>query len=226
MCQQLEKKLKVVQSTINYILSVDVFNDGQELIKYLNDGNRFDIIYLDIEMKNIGGIEVRKTIRETLKDEHTKIVFVSAHKSYSFDLHKVRAMDFLIKPISQENITESINTAISLLKKPNKYFTYVKENKQEKIPVNNIICFESCGRQVKIVAAYGNDYFYGKLSDLIVKLDNDMFYAVHKSYIINYNRIKESTYEELLMSNGDKIPISQSHRKEVRKKLLDKRFKG
>jgi DNA-binding LytR/AlgR family response regulator len=222
-CNELEEMLEIVEKDINYAINIDVFHDGNGLLSHIKIGNKYDIIFLDIEMGNVDGIEVGKTIRDEFDDELTKIVYISAYEKYSMDLHKIRAMDFLIKPITQDDVEKTIKTAIKLLKKPKAYLRYTKDNRAKKALIADILYFESSSRQIKIVMTNGDEHFYGKLSEFSDDLDRKIFFTVHKSYIVNYNHIKESTYEQIKMNNGDTIPISQSNRKTVRKKLLEKR---
>ncbi len=65
-------------------------------------GEYFGLIFLDIEMQYVNGIEAGKIIREKMKDELTKIVYISGSDNYAMELFQVRPLDFLIKPISKD----------------------------------------------------------------------------------------------------------------------------
>ncbi len=67
--------------------------------------------------------------------------------------------------------------------------------------------------------------FYGKLSEIKQKLENNNFISIHKSYLVNYCHVIEYQYEHVKMSNNTMLPISQQHRKVVRRKFIDLKWK-
>ena len=90
-------------------INVEVFLSGEEFCKFLSDGEMFDLVFLDIELKQINGIEVGRRIREELKNEIIQIVYISALDSYYRALFDVRPMHFLHKPLEPEKIIKDID---------------------------------------------------------------------------------------------------------------------
>ena len=104
-CTSLERVVEeyALGKNINY--NIESFNSADELLKHiLLKKNSYDIIFLDIEMKGINGIEFGEILRGDMKDEKTKIIYISWENSYAMDLFKVRPFDFLIKPLEETNM--------------------------------------------------------------------------------------------------------------------------
>ena len=186
-------------------------------------GNHFNIIFLDIELREINGVEVGKKIREEFNDELTQIVYISAKDSYAMDLFDIRPLNFLVKPLKTEKIESVLKTAKKILGTSNQYYEYKIGNVNFNVLLNDILYFESSGRKVKIILKDDVNEYYGKLSEVEEKLKNSDFFFIHKSYLINYNHVIEYTYEYVKMSNNEILGISQNNRKAVREKLLQKK---
>ena len=102
---QMEKYLEEYAKREAIPLDIVIFGSGSEYLKYLQAEAPIDILFLDIELEEkINGIFVGKKIRMDLRNEITQIVYVSALEEYAIQLFQNRPMDFLIKPIKQEDI--------------------------------------------------------------------------------------------------------------------------
>jgi len=219
-CQQFEDMLADISKNINENFEVEVFYSGEELCRYLNEGNRFGLIFLDIELHEINGVEVGKKVREEMNDESTQIVYVSGKESYAMDLFEVRPLNFLVKPVSKVKIESVIIKAIKLQEKHNNFYEYKNGNVNFSIPITDILYFESDGRKVNIILIDEAKSFYGKLSLIEEQLNSVDFIMIHKSYLINFNHVIEYTYDYVKMSNKEVLTISQNNRKAVREHLL------
>ena len=109
-------------SQANYV--VEIYYNGERLCKDMDSGTMYDIIFLDIELESITGIEVGHYIREELHNDDSQIIYISSFTKYALELFQVRPMDFLIKPVKKERIIKSIETATKLLKKGEVCFQY------------------------------------------------------------------------------------------------------
>lgn len=224
-CRQLEDMLYEISSFIHHAVETDVYYSGEEICDFLFKGRRYDIIFLDIELCNISGVEVGKRIRNELNDEHTQIVYISSKESYAMELFEVRPLNFVIKPFCMDKIESILLTAIKLLDKEKKVFEYKNNNVSFSVPINEILYFESNGRKVNIVMQDETKCFYGKLSSVEEQVNNNDFIMIHKSYLINFNYCKEYTYEYVKMSNDEVMTISQNNRKTVREKIMQRKLR-
>ncbi len=223
LCLQLKSMLNETNEKTDENIEISIFFSGEEMCDSLLGGNHFNIIFLDIELREINGVEVGKKIREEFNDELTQIVYISAKDSYAMDLFDIRPLNFLVKPLKTEKIESVLKTAKKILGTSNQYYEYKIGNVNFNVLLNDILYFESSGRKVKIILKDDVTEYYGKLSEVEEKLKNSDFFFIHKSYLINYNHVIEYTYEYVKMSNNEILGISQNNRKAVREKLLQKK---
>lgn len=213
---QIESILLDYSKKTHLDLEVIVFYSGEELYKYMELGHAFDLIYLDIEMEPMNGLKVGKKIRNTMLDYRIDIVYISGKDSYDRQLFDVQPLHFIPKPIEANMVIKDLNLAMLRANKLGGTFRYNKANESYKIPIKDIIYFESFGRETKIVTINDEEIFYGTMEQVFETVGKYQFIKIHRSYIVNYKHISIFKYEEVIMSNGTKIPISQLRRKEVR----------
>lgn len=222
-CQQLEDMLTDIEEETGEQLEVEVFYSGEELYGFLKRDNRYNLIFLDIEMRDLNGVEVGKKIRDEMNDETTQIVYISGREDYAMDLFEVRPLNFLIKPVSKNKVEAAVNKAIKILGENKHFYEYKNGNVNFSVPVGDILYFESDGRKVNIILMDEVKSFYGKLSEVENKLRSLDFIMIHKSYLINFNHVVEYTYDYVKMSNKETLTISQNNRKAVREQLLKRK---
>lgn len=215
-CAELEKILIKIGQTTNQEIEVDVFYSGEELCNYISNNNYYDLIFLDIELSIMNGVEVGKKIREVMPDVSIQIVYISAKESYAMQLFKIRPLDFIIKPITYEKISDVMNVVLKLMQKNNKFFNYKIGFETYKVNIKDILYFESNYRKVNIITKTGINSFYENLDSVFEKVKQFNFLNIHKSYLVNYDYVIKFEYDKLTMFNNKILPISQSRRKEIR----------
>lgn len=216
-CNQFEHVLS------SYILEknvdLDIFGCGEELVRELSNGQRFDLIFLDIKFQSMDGVEVGKFIRNILCDESTQIVYISANQQYAMELFKIRPMDFLIKPIPDKCIIDILEKAIYLDGVCKRYFVFKKRSENIRIPYGHIIYFESDNRKITVYEETKSHELYGKLS--IIQRDAPSFFLrIHQSYFVNTNKITRWKPDSVIMTGSIHLPVSQKYRKKVNQFLL------
>jgi DNA-binding LytR/AlgR family response regulator len=220
-CSQLENIL-VKYTKRKYIkMNIDIFYSGKGILSCLDQGVIFDLIYLDIELGKISGIEVGLQIRKTMRNYTTEIVYISGKDKYYKQLFDVQPLNFIEKPISQQFVIGALELALERMKKYAGFFQYQKSHDIYKVEINNILYFESLNREVKIVTTIQEDLFYGNLEDISNRISNYPFLKIHRSYLINYNHATILRYSEVVMSNGTVLPISRNRRQEIRNIQID-----
>ena len=186
----------------------------------MNKGNLFQLIYLDIEMGKMNGVDVGKYIRKILKDYATEIVYISGHNGYDRQLFDVQPLHFIEKPISSDIVVQDFELALERIGKKTLYFHYQKEHDTYRVSVNDIIYFENSNREIKIIMTNGNDSFYGTFDEITLRLSGQLFIQIHRSFLVNYNHVSIIRYSDVIMSNGVTLPISRAKRQEFRRMQL------
>jgi DNA-binding LytR/AlgR family response regulator len=220
-CNQIEKTLLDHAKKNSLNINVEIFDSSSSILKYLYKGCEFDLIYLDIEIDEMNGIEVGSQIRNVLKSQTTEIVYISGIDGYDRQLFNIHPLHFIPKPINDDLVIDDMLVAMDRSKKYKQSFSYKKDKSVYYVPLGNIIYFEGQNRMIKIVKTDGEDEFYGVLDSVTNELSDYMFIRIHRSYLINYNHISKSIYSEVEMSNGHVITIGRNKRKALRNYQID-----
>lgn len=215
-CTEIENIILEYQKSTLQEIQIEVFYSAEKLSIYMEQEHNFDLIFLDIEMKGFNGLDLGRKIREEMDNQVTQIVYISGKESYFKALFEVRPMHFLSKPVEPDKVIKDIELAMKLANRLGGVFSYKKGSETHKLPIKNIIYFQSVNREIKIVTTTGVELFYGKLHEVFRQVAKYRFITIHKSYIINYEQVANFKYDEVLMSNSTSLPISQLKRKEVR----------
>lgn len=225
-CSQLKDILIKLEFGIAEKMEMDIFYSGEELCEALDKGVYYHIIFLDIELKMMNGVEVGNKIRNELLNESTQIIYISGKENYAMELFKVRPLDFIIKPLYYEKIKAILKLAVRLIKKNEGNFQYKFEHSTYKLLIKDILYFTSENRQVKIHTVNGIKQFYGTLRDTADRVREFNFIRIHKSYLVNYNHIIKFEYQQIIMTNNEVLPISQANRRRIRELQLEIERKG
>lgn len=219
-CTRIEEMILQYSKNSIQKLHVDIFFSGETLCDYCRQGHVYDLIFLDIELNKLNGIEVGLVIRNEMQNNNTQIIFISGKSGYAEQLFQVRPFDFLKKPISYGDISHQIDTYISIYGKEKIYFDFMAGKTDHRVLIENIIYFESHGKKVTIKTKYDSFEFYGKLKELQDNSFSNSFILIHQSYYVNLLHIIDYQYKSVRLSNGEQLKISRNRSKAVRQRLL------
>ncbi|KEI98582.1 transcriptional regulator [Clostridium botulinum A2B3 87] len=188
------------------------FHCGEEL---LQNYKKMNIVFLDINMGKINGIEIAKKIREF--DSVVEIIFVTKLVNYIHQAYEVRAYRYLLRPINYEIIKYvTLNCIKSIEAQKNLVIKY----KGEIIILNidEITYIEVMQKMLTIHTKEKEYIFKMTLSKFEKKLSQHDFFRCHKSFLVNLNKVKEFK-DNIINVNDTYIPISKYRSKEFRHKL-------
>ena len=218
-CFELERMILSYAEQKSMDLKTAVWYTGESLCSYLKEGNSLDVLFLDIELWKMTGIEAGKFIRDRLDDRRMQIVYISGKASYAQSLFKTQPLDFLVKPIDQSQINEVLELAAKILGRNETKFAYQSGRDYFYIPYGEIRYFVSEGRKIRVVTVRGEKEFYGKIKELEKTVPKD-FLKIHQSYLVHTLFVARYAYEEVELTDGTILSISKKYRKQVREKLL------
>ena len=210
----------------DYIASMDaenieyeIFTSGDDLIHYMERENvTFNILFMDIEMPGRNGIETSAYVRE--KDKYALIIFITDHKEYVYEVFDVLPFRFLIKPVTREALNLVMKKAFEHFNLTKQVFFFKQNKTQLQVAFDEIIYFEGNLRKVRLVTTGGEYDFYGKISEVVKKLDGNLFLQIHNSYIVNMDQIRKISESVVLLKSGSALPISKKYREYVRQKHI------
>lgn len=218
-CSQIERILVSIFEDLSVNYDIDIFCSGRDLCDKMS-GTNYDIIFLDIRMPEMSGLDTGKYIREILKNEIVQIAFISAKECYAMKLFEYRPINFLVKPVNYKKIRKVIDKYLVISEQNNHVFTYKKGYEFFSVPMSDILYFESKNRKIIIVTKNGSDEFYDSMENIYSFVKNNKFLYIHKSIVVNYRYIKKFSYDQVTMSDGKILSISQSRRKQIREMHL------
>lgn len=213
----MEYMLEKISAERNIEVNIDAFYDGSTLVDYITKGKRYDLIYLDIEMRKQNGVDAAIEIR-TL-DKKVLIIYVTNYESFAKDVFEVSAFRFIMKPIDKERFNKYFLDAYKELVSATKYFQYQYNKIHYRISITDIMYFQSDRRITYIITESGNRKCYHKLNDIEQKFleSNIYFYRVHQSFLVNPKFVSKYMYDTIELVDGTVLTISPSRRKKISK---------
>ena len=194
---------------------IGVFNSAVEGIKVIRE-NRVDLIFLDIQMPELSGLEFAKIL-----PKETKIIFTTAFSQYAVDGYKANAVDYLMKPVSYDDFLAGANRALEWFRSVRQSenasddrFIFVKsEYKLVKLMFDDILYIEGLKDYVKIYLTDGRDPVMSlmNMKKIEESLPKPEFMRIHRSYIVHMRKIEGIDRFRVVIGNAI-LPISDSYK--------------
>ncbi|WP_282122454.1 LytR/AlgR family response regulator transcription factor [Algibacter mikhailovii] len=188
-----------------------------EFINFMQQ-NDLDLVFLDIEMPELNGMEIlRSMIRPP------KVILTTAYSEFALESYNYGVVDYLLKPIKIERFLKAINkvTASKMTDSKQRSASEELQIKHDGMPVNipfhSILYIQSFGNYLKIFTD-SRMYLIADTLINITTLLSENFQRTHKSYIANLNRVSKASRTHLLIE-ADKVPVSAMYKVVVSKKL-------
>ncbi|MCM1126918.1 MAG: LytTR family DNA-binding domain-containing protein [Lachnospiraceae bacterium] len=220
---QLEKVIREESEQIVY-----EFSTGESAARWLKKHpGEIDLLFLDVEMKGMNGMEAAGQIREF--DKNICLVFVTGYTDYVFDGYKVNALDYVIKPVGAERLAEVLRRVRKqVFDGREKFFSFKNAEGTYRLPLADISYFYSEKRKVNVVCAGRGEQpayaFYGKLDEVERRL-SDAFVRVHQRYLVNPGRVTRIGGESVT-ADGQNIPVSRAMKEGALVKLAKAMLEG
>lgn len=215
---QIEQQVLQISERENIPVETDVFSSGKSLEQEVDKGIFYDLIYMDIQMEDGDGISTAKGIRK--KDENVLLIYISGYGGYAMELFQLDVFDFLLKPIDVMRFETCFLKAVRKIGSLQFYFSCQYKKQEFKLLCMDILYFESKGRKILIHVKAGSlRVFNGKLSDVEkwAAAGKVPFLRIHQSYLVNYHHISARTKEEIELTDGTKLSISEDRQKNFSK---------
>ncbi len=187
------------------------FSSGEGLLGWLDKHQgELNLVFLDIEMHGLSGMETARLLRE--QDMGLQLVFVTGYADYVYDGYTVSALGYLLKPPKQQQLEEVVGRAlIALDRDTQSVFVCRSGETSYRISRRDILYFVSDKRQVQCVTPARTYTFYGKLDDVEQQLTNDSFVRIHQRYLVYAMAVERLDRVEVTLQGGYILPISRSY---------------
>ncbi len=214
---------------ISYDINYTLAYSGEELLEKLN-GKLMDIVFLDIEMNGLNGIEVGRKIREKNKD--AIIVYLTGYRDYAVEAFEIESFHYLIKPIIEEKFVRVMERVLLRLKEKKDFreririFTIQTKDKLIQLKYEEIYYFEKYFRKINVHTLNESIEFYGAMKDLLGEIDHSHFIRCHQSYIVNKSKIRKIGEKTIILNGKEEvfIPVSRRYKEAVRDEFCKKMF--
>lgn len=203
-----------------YFNSLDVltvcFCSGESLLADF-EKNQYDLVFLDIEMKGLNGLQVANCLHEKKKD--LPIVLVTSHTELAMEGYEVQAFRFLAKPINRSKLQSTLKAVENLIFDDDK-ISITSNGLQRYITCKSICYIKSENVYLNIVTTKENYLVRQKLKELIRQLTAKRFMQVHRSFVVNLKYVESFDGDNIYMEDGIKIPVSKSNREIFKTQML------
>lgn len=196
--------------------SIEQFYSGKEL---LGSVKRFDLIFLDILMEGMDGLETARQCRELAFEK--KLIFLTSSRRYVFDAYDVEAFHYLVKPVAQEKLKNVLERAVKKeMSRFSDYLVVSRERQKRKLFLDSVRYFEIKGRQIDVHQEKGIFTYYEQIGVLERQLGGKGFFRCHKSYLLNLKYVEVYNRQEAILDNGERIIIAKRRYEEFCQAIL------
>lgn len=217
--------IEVLEEYISQIESVEIegtFGNAILAFEALNETD-VDVLFLDIQMPKLTGVELLKTLKNP-----PKVIFTTAYREYALEGFELDVIDYLLKPISFERFLKAVNKVRDLssvssddsaLTQPEDNFIFVSSgNKKVKIRLSDILYLESKGDYVFIKTKKKEVTTHSTLTSMEKEFSSHAFLRIHRSFMVNLKNIESWSQTEIEVGN-QKLPIGRTYKSQASKAL-------
>jgi DNA-binding LytR/AlgR family response regulator len=185
---------------------------------------KFDLIFLDIEMPLLTGLDLLGTLKDP-----PPVIITTAYRDYAVESFEFEALDYLVKPISFPRFVKAFERAMKPAasgeivmeynQRPDNEFLFLKvDRKLVKIMISDILYIESLKDYIRVTTKTGSVISYQTLASITEKLPADRFMRIHRSFTVAMDKVK-SIEGHCVEIDGKLIPMSRELRQEILKKM-------
>lgn len=227
-CEDNKKFASNLQNIINKKISkneidfhIDVFNSGEKLIyKIFKENKNYDVIFFDIELTGISGIDASKQIRKNNKD--ILFIFITQLDNEVYEVLDLNIFHFIRKSHFEEEIDKVLNLLIKNMDKFVERYSFSTINDEKHMKLSEILSFEIINRHVFIQTR--NEKFettYRVMKDLPVDLKDKAFFRINRGQYVNLNHINDFTENKITLSNEESLYVARRRIHDFKDEFLE-----
>lgn len=207
----------------------DTYPSGKALLEKVENGESYDMVFLDVEMPEIDGIRTAVLLKQKL--EFVVICFATSFDEYAMNAFELSAEGYMIKPVAYKKLKEVLDKALILLdyhknreEAEKKYIEIEVGRGKEIIDVTKILYLEKRRNQCVFHFRDRELICYQSLVNVFKLLNQNLFLYTHQGYIVNLDEIKQVGKEWVYLGEGVEVPLSRGKAKEVRQRHYKRVF--
>lgn len=209
------KKVESLCQNSDFInnLECKLFCSGNELIKAIKSGIKYDIVFLDVDMPGCNGIEVGKLIHQLFP--LCIIIFVTSYSEYAVESYDCEAFHYFVKPFDTQKFYDVLKRALKRLGILHQYHVVKYHGFPTKIAISDILYIEYVRKHVVYHLENNSIEVVDKLSNVYESLSQYGFLQIHQGYIVNMEKIQKITKTSVVLKDNRQIPMSLRKKQEV-----------
>ena len=210
--RHMEELIKIIDAwrkSRDCAVDVVAFQSGEAFLAEWSDKCEFDVIFLDIQMGILSGMEIAEIIRRT--DETMSIIFLTGLKDFILRGYEVRALRYLLKPVRRAECFTTLDKAKSIYDNIKRdVFIIPVETQSIRLLFNDIYYFESQGHIIEVHSDRGIYRYREKISRIEQSLPYPQFFRCHRSCLVNMHHVHLINSGQLQLDSGEILPVSQN----------------
>lgn len=214
----IKKKINEHLMKKNILFYIDVFCDGKEFCQNEDNFYNYDVIFLDIDMAHMNGMDTAYFIRE--KNENVQIVFITVMMEYVFQGYHVDALRFIMKNELDKLLPECLNVILQNRQFSKQVMRFSFIGGEREILLDEVLYIESKLHKLCFMRKGEVLYLYGKLDQLEEKLSGYGFIRTHQSFLVNLEHIEKIGNYQIHLTDGTQLTVVKSRYPAVKEEFL------
>ena len=198
---------------------VDGFPSAESFLFEYDRNKCYDILLLDVEMRELSGIELAKRVRA--QRGRAEIVFITSHFEFIGEGYEVDALHYLVKPVAEQKLFEVLDRAAARLAVEPPSVVVSFDGGTVKLPEADILYVEAFAHYIEIHTSSGSYKIKESITAFESKLSEDFFRA-HRSYIVNLRAVERISRTGVRLTGGAEIPLSRGKYDDVNRAFIER----
>ena len=229
--EEMEKMISVYANESESDIEMGCYDVAVDLSKdILENHKQYDLLFLDIEMEGMSGMELAHRLR---RDGYEGVIcFVTSKDNYALDAFSVEAIGYIRKPAKYQEVKRIIQKAwVQILyqrdaeEAKKRYIEITTQNEKVVVDTQQVLYVEKRRNQCLFHLEEKEIVCYETLKNIYERLDKQKFYYAHQGFIVNFDKIKEVKKDIVCFGEGREIPVSRRYRSELHELHLDKIYR-
>ncbi len=205
--EQLADQVREVLERHSVQYRMELFGNAGALLSR----SAFDILFLDIEMEPISGLEAARKLRR--RGDESRLIFITAYRRYAVEAYDVQAFHYLVKPVEPAKLESVVMKLVSLHREERQNAIAIRQGASvRRVRLDEIIYLEVLDKKIYLHTGEEAIPFYGKLDELTPKFP-EVFFRCHRSYIVNLGHVQCYDKGAITLDNEEEIPLSKRRHK-------------
>ena len=205
--QYLQKIVTDWATDRQHTIRISTYDSAEAFLFAADEDQSFDILLLDIQMKELDGIQLAKKQRES--DERSQIIFITGFHDFIGEGYDVSALHYLMKPVSEDKLCEVLDKAVAWLSTQPRTIVFEVDRTNVRIAADDICYAEVFSHEIALHTTSQPYRLLISMNELEALL-GDGFFRCHRSYIAGLRHVSKVTRKAMVLDNGMELPLSRN----------------